>query len=128
MKKYPPDLYNKIWAKATQSPSMYRLGGVAFNEKGEVLGYARNSWRNDAIEGKGTGRHVEANLIARYKGNVHTIIIMRIGGAGDILPIEPCPKCRKLAEKMGVKIYSVKPCTPPDWILKKNEEQEESSQ
>jgi hypothetical protein len=44
----------------------------------------------------------------RYGTNIKTIIIMRIGNAGDILPIDPCPKCAKLAAKYGITIIPVK--------------------
>ena len=56
---------------------------------------------------KGTGDHCEARLIRRYRGNIKTIIIMRIGNAGDILPIDPCPACKSLAEKYGITILTI---------------------
>ena len=34
---------------------------------------------------------------------------MRIGNGGDILPIDPCEDCLKMARKLGVTIRSVMP-------------------
>jgi len=38
-----------------------------------------------------------------------TLIIMRIGLSGNILPIDPCEDCQKMARKLGVTIQSVMP-------------------
>jgi hypothetical protein len=96
-------------SKASQSPSTYRLSGVAISKKGELLGFARNGYRREDIPCKRySGKHVEQALIERYGTNIKTIIIMRIGNAGDILPIDPCPKCAKLAAKYGITIIPVK--------------------
>jgi hypothetical protein len=104
-----PTLIKHLVSKASQSLSCYRLSGVAISKKGEILGFARNGFRRDNIpSGKYSGKHVEQALIERYGTNIKSIIIMRIGNGGDILPIHPCPKCAKLAEKYGIKIYPVR--------------------
>ena len=43
----------------------------------------------------------------RHGKKINTILIMRIGHGGDILKIEQCEKCKKIADKLGVKIISV---------------------
>lgn len=105
------EITDRLLAKAKQSASTYRIAGCAISKKGEVLGFAVNApARSSAnLVGKYTGRHAEAALIQRYGDNVKTIVILRIGLGGDIRPIEPCPKCSKLAEKYGIKIISVEP-------------------
>ena len=105
------EITSRLLAKAAQSVSAYRVAGCAISKKGEILGFAVNApYRQSAnIVGKYTGRHAEAALIQQYGDNLKTIIILRIGLGGDILPIDPCPKCAKLAEKYGIKVISVEP-------------------
>lgn len=102
------EIIRQLRSKAWQSPCSYKLSGIAFSKKGEVLGMAMNNYRKDNIhEGKYSGRHVERALIERYGKNIATILIMRIGKSGDIRPIDPCPHCAELARKMGITIKSV---------------------
>jgi len=105
----PKELTDRLWAKANQSKSAYRIGACAISKKGDVLGFRVNSpcRKNANIAGKYTGQHAEAALIAQYGENIKTIIILRIGLGGEIRPIEPCPKCAKLAKKYNIKIISI---------------------
>lgn len=95
--------------KAEQTETPYRISAIAFNKKGEVLG---TSCCNFSLLGKvsrkGTGVHAERKLMKRYGSNIKTIVICRIGKSGDILPIVPCVVCQKIADKLGIKIVSVK--------------------
>lgn len=107
-----PSLAKTLIQTAIHSPCNYRIGAIAFDKKGDVLGSACNMFRDGnkffgEQNRKGTGFHAEARLIKRYKGNIKTILIMRIGGSGNILPIDPCPACKKMAEKFGIKIVTV---------------------
>lgn len=100
--------------KAAHSPCTYRVSGVAFDAKGDVLGHATNShaqWNVlDYGSGRaGTAKHAERILLARYRDLIKTIVICRIGRSGNILPIDPCPTCKKAAAKYGVKIVSLMP-------------------
>ncbi len=97
--------------KAKQSLSKYRISAIALDKKGEVLGTASNSYSKYGIENsdKYMGMHAERKLMERYKSAIKTIIIMRIGRAGAILPVDPCRVCASIARKMGIKIISVYP-------------------
>lgn len=102
-------IYDLMFKKATHSPSRFRMAGVAFNKKGEILGFASNGFRKEQIPfTKHSGDHVEKKLIERYGSLISRIIILRIGRSGNILPIDPCPKCQKLLDKYGIKVVSVK--------------------
>ncbi len=104
-----PSLVNLLKKQAEKSPSTYRIGGIAFSNKGNILGTAYNAFRAERLNpGRGIGRHCEATLIRKYGHSISTILIMRIGNGGDILPIEPCAVCKKLADKFGIKIVSIK--------------------
>lgn len=97
--------------KAQQSPSKYRISAIALDKKGDVLGTASNTYSKYGIEmsNKFMGVHAERKLMERYKGNIKTIIIMRIGRSGKVLPVDPCRVCLSIANKMGIKIISVCP-------------------
>lgn len=101
----------RLQKKAATSPSQYRISCVALNKKGEVIGYTTNKFRKDRIKPLiGSGCHAESLAIAKfYPFGLKTLLIMRIGNAGDILPIDPCEDCQKMAAKYGVTIQSVKP-------------------
>ncbi len=107
-----PSLTKTLIQAAIHSPCNYRIGAIAFDKKGDVLGNACNAFRMGSKfigeqNRKGTGFHAEARLMKRYRSNIKTILIMRIGNSGNILPIDPCPACAKMAEKLGIKIVTV---------------------
>lgn len=106
-----PTIIERLRRKASASPSQYRISCVALNKKGEVLGYTTNKFRKDHIRPLiGSGLHAEAYSMARYYPiGLKTLVIMRIGLSGNILPIDPCEDCQKMAKKLGVTIRSVKP-------------------
>lgn len=106
--KFNPSLLCFIKKQAEKSPASYRIGGIAISQRGNILGTSFSSFRTECITpGKGTGRHCEAALIKRYGRKIATIIIMRIGNSGNVLRIEPCANCQKMADKLGIKIVSV---------------------
>jgi tRNA(Arg) A34 adenosine deaminase TadA len=90
--------------KAKQSKCRYKISAIGLNYKGEVVGSAVNKPRFDRQHG---GLHAETNLIRRYGSRLKTIIICRVGDAGDLLAIDPCKNCQKVADKMGIKIVSI---------------------
>lgn len=106
-----PTILKRLWKKAKTSPSQYRISCVALNKKGEVLGYTTNKFRKDQIKPLiGSGLHSEQIAIAKYAPfGLKTLLIMRIGLSGRILPIDPCEDCQKMARKYGVTIRSVMP-------------------
>jgi len=87
--------------KALQSQCTYLVSAVALNKKKEVLGYTFNRQK---IVRKMGGDHSEQRLIRMYKRSVKYIIIYRCNKHGKRLPILPCPKCRKIASRCGVRI------------------------
>ena len=105
-----------LMEKASNSPCTYKVSAIAFDKKGDILGHVTNSHsRNWNVLEKssagrpGTGTHAERKLMARYGDNIKTIVICRLGNDGDILPIDPCETCRKVARKYGIKIISIMP-------------------
>lgn len=107
--KTNPNLIKLIKTKASRSPSKIKISAIAFDNKGDILGTVTNSFNNWEIPRKFTGKHAERDLIVRYGKLVKTILICRVGLSGNILPIDPCPICQKVAKKYGIKIISVLP-------------------
>lgn len=87
----------------------YRIAAAAFSAHGNLLGIEMNGWRELATVRKGTGKHAEAALIKRLGTRIRggKIFILRVGNAGDILPIHPCPCCSSMAAKAGVEIIPI---------------------
>jgi len=110
-----PALEHLIREKAAHSPCTYKVSAIAFDAKGNILGHSTNShsynWNVlDHGEGRGgTGVHAERKLISRYRSNIKTILICRVGRSGKLRPIDPCPACKKAAKKYGIKIISIYP-------------------
>lgn len=119
MKKIPdisPAVAHLLKEKASHSPCTYKVSAVAFDKKGNILGHATNKHSKwdvlDYGEGRaGTAMHAERILIKRYSQNIKTILICRVGRSGELRPIDPCPACKKAAEKYGIKIMSIYPGT-----------------
>lgn len=112
----PKAIEKLLKEKASHSPCTYRISGIAFDAKGEILGHVSNShsrnWNildKQEIGRAGTASHAERRLFARYGQLVKTIVICRVGRSGKIRPIDPCPACQKVAAKYGAKIVSLMP-------------------
>ena len=111
-----PNLVTLLKEKASHSDCTYKISAVAFDKKGNVLGHMTNKhaeWnvveKENGIGRAGTARHAERLLMQRYSGAVKTIVIARVGRKGNLLSIDPCPACAKVAAKYGIKIVSVCP-------------------
>ena len=80
------------------------VAAIAYTRKGNVLGTALSAPSN--IPGI-RQKHAEGILMGRFGRASHKIIIIRIDRAGNLLPIEPCSACKKLAERLGIIIEEV---------------------
>lgn len=98
------DLLYRLLNKANQSQCTYRIAAIAFSKKGNILGITFNLWR---FGGKGRGLHAERRLMQRYGSAISKIVICRTNGNGKMLPIDPCPTCQAIADKLGIKIESI---------------------
>ena len=92
--------------KAKQSICKFRIAALGFNQSGVCVMARTNKPRFNRYGG---GIHAEREIlaVAQQKGIVK-IIICRIGRSGDILPIEPCDQCQAIADKLGVKIETIR--------------------
>lgn len=102
---FDPCFVKKAQKKASSSECRFKISAMGYSAKGNFLGACTNQHR---FIGKGRGLHAERKLIAKYGKRLKSIVICRVGQGGDLLPIDPCDNCQKIADKMGIKIYSVK--------------------
>lgn len=91
--------------KAQQSECTFRVSAIGLNKRGEIVGSAINRYK---YKERDRGQiHAEISLIHNYGKKISTIIICRVGNSGNILPIHPCDKCKKVADAMNIKIETV---------------------
>lgn len=100
-----PCLIKKAKSKASNSNCRFRVSAMGYSSKGNLLGTCTNQHR---FSDKRGGLHAERKLIAKYGKRLKSIVICRVGNSGALLPIDPCETCQKIADKMGIKIYSLK--------------------
>lgn len=107
-------LQERLREKAMNSPCTYKVSAIAFDSKGDILGHATNlhskNWNvlDKNEEGRpGTAQHAERRLMQMYKDRISTILICRVGNSGELRPIDPCPVCKSVAKKYGIKIVSI---------------------
>ena len=86
----------RLKKKAAQSKSKYRISAIAFDERGDFV--------------PGIGVHAEYKLMMKYGSLIKTIFISRIGHSGEWRPIKPCANCQALADKLGIKLITIKEC------------------
>ena len=90
--------------KAKQSRCHYRVAAIGFDRNRDIVSVKVNRPR---FCKEGGSLHAEM-AVMRQPRNVKTIVIGRIGQGGELRPIHPCGACQKLADKLGIKIESVK--------------------
>jgi len=95
----------RLRRKACQSYCRIRVAAMGMNRNGDIVSIAYNI--SEFIK-KGGGIHAEERIMheARDKGIVQ-IIVCRINRTGKFLPIDPCERCQKHAERLGIRITTV---------------------
>ena len=96
---------NRLIKKASQSICKFRVAALGFNSEGVCVASASNRPR---FSHKGGGIHAERKLMELKSKGIVKILICRIGNGGDLLPIDPCETCQKIADKLGIRIVSIK--------------------
>ena len=87
-----------------QRYSMQVVAAIAVSKKGNVLGTSCNNPSH--VPGM-RQKHAEGILMARFGKAIDKILILRVGRKGNLLPIEPCEQCCKLALRLGITIVSI---------------------
>lgn len=92
-------------SKALQSSCTYKVSAIGISRKGDILGCSINKRK---ICKKGMSIHAEVDLIKKYGRKIKTIIVCRVNNKGNVMPIDPCSTCLKIATRMGINIITVK--------------------
>lgn len=98
-------MIERMRKKAGKTICRSKVSALGFNHSGKLVIQTNNSPRFCRYGG---GIHAEEKIFLKAKRKrIKTILICRVSKTGNLLPIDPCPKCTKLAEKLGIKIISV---------------------
>lgn len=107
MCKIQRNIRKKAIKKARQSPCRFKIAALGFNAKGELVIAKTNSYGRASAPYNGL--HAEERVFrAAQRKNIVKVIIVRVNLNGIVLPIDPCKKCQKIADKLGIKIETIK--------------------
>ena len=107
-KNHLNSIYNRLRSKSSSSHANYKITAVAYSKKGDIMGFASNNIRSEFCPiRRGAGVHAEMSLIKKYGKQISYIVISRFGLSGNLLPIDPCPNCAKIARQLGIKILKL---------------------
>jgi hypothetical protein len=98
-------LFSYAKKKAAQSTCRFKISAIGLDKKNDIIGSTFNAPRFNRLGG---GLHAEMRLMARYGKNLKTILILRVGNNGTVLPIHPCRTCAEKAKSLGIKIIGHK--------------------
>jgi len=84
------------------SACRYRVVAVGLDHRSRIICITTNTPRLSK-----QGYHAEERLIFRTPQSLSTIILARVGASGELRPIDPCPRCQRLADKRKIKIESI---------------------
>jgi hypothetical protein len=102
----PHNLINRIKRKAAKTDCRFQIAALGFNRKNQCV-IAKFNWHR--YMRKHGGLHAEASVMMEAKRlGIVRIVIGRISRTGKLLPIEPCEKCQRLAQKLGIKIETIR--------------------
>lgn len=108
MRCHYTSLYQRLVSVARRSPCNYRVAAAGVDYRGRIISIVSNKHRSTPFSDSLTrGWHAEERLLHSSPKSLRKIIILRIGHSGNLLPIDPCKHCLKLAKKYGVAIESI---------------------
>lgn len=81
----------------------FAIVAVGVDYRNRIISLATNSPRFH-----NRGWHAEERIMHNSPRSLVRILIARYGRQGNMLPIDPCEKCVRLASKFGVKIEKFK--------------------
>lgn len=98
MKSHPSTIADRMIRAALRvRECRYRICAVGLDHRGRIINISTNSPRLS-----NRGWHAEELVIHRTPRSLSRILIARVGARGDLLAIDPCAHCQRLANKYGV--------------------------
>lgn len=80
----------------------YRVIAAGIDNRNRIIGIATNRPRLQS-----RSYHAEEVLLHRLPRSLVRILLARVNNRGELMPIDPCCVCSRLAEKRGVQIESL---------------------
>ncbi len=90
--------------KTLKSHCSYYVGCVGFDKNFNFVGSSINQPR---LHKEGGGVHAELNLLKKFGPRIKHILLCRLGKSGKFRPIHPCKNCRKVLDKMGIRVIMI---------------------
>lgn len=81
----------------------YRIAAAGIDYRGRLISISTNAPRLTS-----RGWHAEERLIHTSPKSLARIILVRVNRLGELLPIDPCAHCAKLARRRGITIDPMK--------------------
>lgn len=101
---FKDNVIDVVKKKAMKSMCNYRIGAVGISHDGRIL---KATFNKPKFFWKGGGIHAEREVMKTCGKNLKSILICRVNSKGHMLPIHPCKVCKKIADELNIKIYSV---------------------
>lgn len=99
MRAHKRHILPRLIKAALRSTCRYRVAAVAFDHKDRIIGITVNTPRLSS-----RGWHAEELTIFSMPRSLRRIEIVRVGVRGDLLAIDPCAHCQKIASRRGIEI------------------------
>ena len=107
LKKLQAIKLNLLRKSDNNTSATYPIVAIGINKSGDIIGLASNKVNDYTFPKKGNGKHAERELIRKFGKSIKTIILYRKGHNGSCLPIHPCKVCKKVCDKLNIKVYSI---------------------
>lgn len=82
----------------------YRIVAVGIDNRNRIISIATNAPRLPL-----RGLHAEERVIHMSPRSLRRIMLLRVGSKGNLLKIDPCRNCQRLADKRRVSIERISP-------------------
>lgn len=102
LKSHLSTLVPRMVRAALRSHCIYKVVAVGIDSRGRIISLATNTPRLSS-----RGFHAEERVIFTSPKSLKKIFILRVGARGELLNIDPCAMCQKLARKRGITIRRI---------------------
>lgn len=100
MKSHISTLHTRMIRAALKvTECRYRVAAAGIDHRNRIIGIKVNSPKHVM-----RGDHAEERLMREMP----RIVIIRVNSKGEMLPIDPCVTCARIADKLGVTIEKIK--------------------
>lgn len=103
MKSHVSILYSRMIRAALRvTECRYRVCAVGIDHRGRIISIKVNNPKHVM-----RGDHAEERIMRESPRSLRRIVIVRVNSKGEMLPIDPCETCIRIANKLGVTIRTV---------------------